>query len=155
MVPYGLSTLFYGLLSDRIGRRRVIYLSLASFTMLTFLTASARSAPQNLFWRTLTGLGASGVVPMALASIGSLFPPDRRGRPLGWLFGAMAGGMAFGSSLGVMLMPYVGWRVLFIGVANSSSVMVAAVSWREATGPIASIPSVPSMNPKHSRRRSF
>jgi predicted MFS family arabinose efflux permease len=54
---------------------------------------------------------------MALASIGVLFPPDKRGRPLGWLFGAMAGGMSFGSSFGVMLLPYVGWRALFIGVA--------------------------------------
>jgi hypothetical protein len=55
MVPYGLSTLFYGLLSDRIGRRRVIYLSLASFTMLTFLTASARST--NLILANANRLG--------------------------------------------------------------------------------------------------
>lgn len=31
MIPYGLSTLFYGLLSDRLGRRRIMHLSLAAF----------------------------------------------------------------------------------------------------------------------------
>jgi len=117
MVPYGLSTLFYGLLSDRFGRHRVMTLSLSAFFLLTILTATAQSAAQLLFWRLGTGIGASGIVPMAIASIGSMFPPQQRGRPLGWLFGAMAGGMAFGSSLGVILNPFVGWRLLFIGVA--------------------------------------
>jgi predicted MFS family arabinose efflux permease len=117
MIPYGLSTLFYGLLSDRLGRRHIIYLSLSAFTVLTLLTATAHSAQQMLVWRFLTGLGASGIVPLALASVGNMFPPERRGRPLGWLFGAMAGGMAFGSSFGVMLRPYIGWRMLFVGVA--------------------------------------
>jgi predicted MFS family arabinose efflux permease len=117
MIPYGLSTLLYGLLSDRLGRRRIIYLSLTAFILLTLLTATAHTAQQILFWRFLTGFGASGVVPLALASIGTMFPQERRGRPLGWLFGAMAGGMAFGSSFGVMLRPYIGWRMLFVGVA--------------------------------------
>jgi predicted MFS family arabinose efflux permease len=117
MIPYGLSTLFYGLLSDRLGRRHIIYLSLSAFAVLTLLTATAHSAQQMLVWRFLTGLGASGIVPLALASVGNMFPPERRGRPLGWLFGAMAGGMAFGSSFGVMLRPYIGWRMLFVGVA--------------------------------------
>ena len=37
MVPYGVSTLFYGLLSDRLGRRRIMLASLAAF-VLTALT---------------------------------------------------------------------------------------------------------------------
>lgn len=67
--------------------------------------------------RLLTGLGASGVVPLALALMGDLFPYRQRGRPLGWLFGAMAGGMAIGSTAGVILEPFVSWRGLFFGVA--------------------------------------
>ena len=123
MIPYGLSTLFYGLLSDRLGRRRIMLGSLVAFIFLTLITATARSAPQILWWRLLTGLGASGVVPLALALIGDLFPYEQRGRPLGWLFGAMAGGMAFGSSFGVILTPYIGWRMLFVGVASGAVVV--------------------------------
>lgn len=116
MIPYGVATLLYGILSDRMGRRPIIISSLALFALLTLLTALARSATQLIFWRLLTGVGASGVVPMGLALMGDLFPYEKRGRPLGWLFGAMAGGMAFGSTFGVLLEPLLGWRGLFVGV---------------------------------------
>jgi len=117
MIPYGISTLFYGLLSDRLGRRRIMLASLLAFVALTALTATAQSASQMILWRLVTGLGASGVVPLALALIGTLFPYEQRGRPLGWLFGAMAGGMAFGSTVGAVLEPFIGWRALFLGVS--------------------------------------
>src|SRR5713101_6519699 len=117
MIPYGVSTLFYGLFSDRLGRWRIMRVSLVAFLVLTALTATAQTASQMILWRVSTGLGASGVVPLALALIGDLFPYERRGRPLGWLFGAMAGGMAFGSTVGVILEPVIGWRMLFVGVA--------------------------------------
>lgn len=117
MIPYGVSTLFFGLFSDRLGRRRIMLASFLAFIGLTALTATARSPSQMLLWRLTTGLGASGVVPLALALIGTLFPFEQRGRPLGWLFGAMAGGMAFGSTFGAMLEPFIGWRGIFIGVS--------------------------------------
>ena len=123
MIPYGVSTLFYGLLSDRLGRRPILMTSLVAFTALTAATASAQSVSQMVAWRLLTGLGASGVVPLALALMGDLFPYEQRGRPLGWLFGAMAGGMAFGSTVGVLLEPFVGWRILFVGVAALSALV--------------------------------
>ena len=127
MLPYGLSTLFYGLLSDRVGRWRVMRFSLIAFVVLTALTETAHTASQLVVWRFLTGLGASGVVPLALALMGDLFPYERRGRPLGWLFGAMAGGMAFGSTVGVILEPFVGWRMLFVGVAVAAACVMAVL----------------------------
>ena len=117
LIPYGAPPLVYGPLSDRLGRDRVILASLLAFIILTAATATAWSPTSLLVFRLLTGLGASGVVPIALALLGDLFPFQERGRPLGWLFGAMAGGMAFGSTAGVMLEPVVGWRGLFLGVA--------------------------------------
>jgi predicted MFS family arabinose efflux permease len=125
MIPYGLSTLFYGLLSDRLGRLPIMLASLLAFVVLTAITATSQSAGAMIIWRLLTGLGASGVAPLGLALIGDLFPYERRGRPLGWLFGAMAGGMAFGSTVGVMVEPFFGWRMLFVAVAGSAlAVMV-------------------------------
>ena len=114
LIPYGIATLAYGLLADRIGIRPLIFASLAAFTTLTALTATAHSVAALTAWRVLTGLGASGVVPLALVLVGGMFPYEQRGRPLGWLFGAMAGGMAFGSTFGAVLEPFVGWRGLFL-----------------------------------------
>lgn len=125
LISYGASTLIYGVLSDRLGRRVIILVSLLAFIILTALTATASSAGQLMLWRLLTGIGASGVVPLALASMGSLFPYERRGRPLGWLFGAMAGGAAFGATAGVMLESVMGWRLLFAGVAIAAVVVFA------------------------------
>ena len=121
MIPYGVSTLLYGLLSDRLGRRRIMLASLLAFVGLTALTATAQSAAQLILWRLVTGLGASGVVPLARALIGTLFPYEQRGRPLGWLFGAMAGGMAFGSTFGALMEPFIGWRGIFLGVSLLSA----------------------------------
>lgn len=118
LLPYGAATLFYGPLSERFGRGWIILPSLLAFIALTALTAAAFSPSTLIAIRLLAGLGASGVVPIALALIGDLFPYAERGRPLGWLFAAMAGGMAFGSVGGVFLEPFIGWRGLFLGVAG-------------------------------------
>lgn len=117
LIPYGMATLVYGPLSDRFGRGRIIVSSMVAFILLTAATAATWSWSSLVALRLLTGLGASGVVPIALALIGDLFPFRERGRPLGWLFGAMAGGMAVGSTAGVMLEPIIGWRGLFLAAA--------------------------------------
>lgn len=123
LIPYGISTLFYGLLADKLGTKGIIITSLFVFSVLTALTAFSQSINQLIIWRFITGIGASGVVPLSLAWIGQSYSFEERGRPLGWLFGAMAGGGAFGSSLGVILEPFVGWRMLFIGVSIIAAII--------------------------------
>jgi MFS family permease len=81
--------------------QRVMLASQTAFAAPT--TRTATSIAQIELWRVLTGLGASGVVPLALVFVDKLFPYKQRGRPLGWLVGAVAGGMAFGSQLGTVL----------------------------------------------------
>lgn len=121
LIPYGLATLVYGLLADRLGVRPLIFASLGAFAVLTGLTATAQSIGALTAWRLVTGLGASAVVPLALVLIAKLFPYEQRGRPLGWLFGAMAGGMAFGSTFGAILEPFIGWRGVFLLVSAAGA----------------------------------
>ncbi|MBZ8178738.1 MAG: MFS transporter [Oscillatoria sp. PMC 1051.18] len=126
MLSYALMALFYGLLSDRFGRWSIIRLSLAIFVLCTALTATSQTASQMATWRLLTGIGASGVIPLTFALIGDLFPFDQRGAKLGLVFAAMEGGMAAGSAGGAILEPFIGWRSLFLGTA----VLAAIVLWR-------------------------
>ncbi|MEO6813941.1 MAG: MFS transporter [Ginsengibacter sp.] len=124
LIPYGIFTLFYGLLADKIGTKLIILISLFLFATFTALTAFSQSVPQLIFWRLLTGIGASGVIPISLAWIGQTYTYKERGRPLGFVFGAVAGGSAFGASAGVFLESFIGWKLLFIGVA-----VVALLIW--------------------------
>src|SRR5260370_28859304 len=74
MLPYGIATLFYGVLADRIGRKRVLLFSLAAFCVLTALTATAQSDTKLIALRLASCFGATRVVPPTLALFGTLFP---------------------------------------------------------------------------------
>jgi predicted MFS family arabinose efflux permease len=126
LVPYGMGTLLWGPLADRFGRRPVILSALALFTALALATASAPSVGWFIIWRAASGMGASGVVPVSLMLIGDLFPYEKRGPAIGWLFGGMAGGMAVGSTAGALAEPSVGWRGLFLITAAAGTVLIAA-----------------------------
>ncbi|GGF25563.1 MFS transporter [Echinicola rosea] len=130
MITYGISILFYGVLSDRFGRMRIIRFSLLAFILLTALTALAQTSSQLIMLRLFTGLGASGVIPMALALVGDLYEPHERGKPLGLLFAAMEGGMALGSTAGVVLEPFIGWRMLFLGIAILGAIILWFISFQ-------------------------
>src|ERR1700730_2000157 len=125
MLPYGISTLFYGPLSDRVGRKPVILTLLVMMVVTSAGVTTAHTAHQMLAWRLLGGIATGGIVPIALALLGDLFPYAERGRPIGWMFGAMAGGMAFGSTLGAFLNPIIGWRGEFLITAVLSGITLA------------------------------
>ena len=147
LLPYGIATLVWGPLSDRFGRKPVIFGSLVLFIALTAATASATSVASLVAWRFATGIGASGVVPISLTLIGDVVPFEKRGRALGWLFGSIAGGTAVGATVGALVEPLVGWQGLFLAVAafttmlGTAAVLMGAVPSlpRSAAPPLAAV----------------
>jgi predicted MFS family arabinose efflux permease len=127
LVPYGLTSLVWGPVADRMGRRPIILGCLLAFGAVTAGTATAGSVGEFVGWRVAAGVVASGVVPVSLALIADVLPFSRRGRALGWLFGGMAGGMAVGSTAGALGEPLVGWRGLFVIVAAGTALTLALV----------------------------
>jgi predicted MFS family arabinose efflux permease len=99
LIPYGISTLAYGTLSDWWGRTRTL-VGLLCFATTTMLMVSFAGSWQTLIAaRILSGVGCGGIVTIVLAIVGDRYPYAIQGRPTGRMFGAIAAGIGFGSTL--------------------------------------------------------
>ncbi|SFP00971.1 Predicted arabinose efflux permease, MFS family [Chitinophaga sp. YR627] len=124
LLGYGVFTLVYAPLSDRYGRFSIIVCSLCLFIIFSFCTAFVKDTSQMILLRLLTGISAAGIAPTTISWISDRFPYAERGYALGIFFGCMAGGMAFGSSVGALLAGIIGWRTLFSLVAFSGGIVL-------------------------------
>src|ERR1051326_6683276 len=115
-LPWALGAPFTGLLSDRLGRRPLIVLALAGIGVASIGAGFANTFATLMVARFAAGLfGAFGPASV-MASVGDLFPPQRRGMAMAWLnagFGlaAVAGVPAVGVIGGTL-----GWRAAFFSV---------------------------------------
>jgi predicted MFS family arabinose efflux permease len=147
LIPYGISTLVYGALSDRWGRAPML-MALLCFATTTMLVVSFTESWRTLLAaRILSGVGCGGIVTISLAAVGDRYPYEVQGRPMGRMFGAIAAGIGFGSTLGPILNPIVGWRNEFRGLAGVCAlaaifIMRCSKSTPEVTGRLSSFEQV-------------
>jgi len=72
-----------GWLSDRFGAKRIFTLSIGLFTLGSVLCAVATSAEMLVFFRLLQGLGGGFVLPLAMAYVYRMCPPQKIGTVMG------------------------------------------------------------------------
>ncbi|MCS6828878.1 MAG: MFS transporter [Caldilinea sp.] len=115
-------------LSDRYGRRSIYVLDIGLFAAGSALVMLAPNFALVILGRSVQGLGAGGIFPVAAAVIGDAFPPEKRGGALG-LIGAVFG-LAFilGPIVGGLLL-LLSWHWIFaINLPIAFALGVAA--WR-------------------------
>ncbi len=124
-----------GWLADRYGRKRLFIVSLALFGLGSLLSGLSPTLELLVGARVLQGLGGGALMPVGMAMIYELFPPDRRGTALGiWGVAAMAG-PAFGPVIGGYLATAVSWHWLFlINVPIGVIAIIAATRLLRDTG---------------------
>lgn len=109
--------LLFGMLSDRLGRVRVLTWTIVLFAVFTGLCAFAQGYWDLLFYRTIAGLGLGGEFGIGMALVAEAWPASKRARAssyvgLGWQVGVLAAAL-----LTPLLLPAIGWRGMFaIGV---------------------------------------
>src|SRR5438105_9514697 len=103
----------WGKLSDIYGRRTFFILGMVIFLVGSALAGTSQNMTELIIYRGIQGLGAGGMMPIALAIIGDLFPPAERGKWQG-LFVAVFGLSAIiGPTLGGWITDNWGWRWVF------------------------------------------
>jgi MFS family permease len=159
LLAYTVSMTFMGRLSDIIGRRRTYFACLIIFLIGSFIVAEvdfeARSGIAGALYsvvfritgerpdagsialvtiiigRVIQALGAGALVPISLALVGDLFPPNRRAQPLGligavdtlgWVLGHLYGG--------IMVALLAGSAAGFLGLFASLGLNWDAPDWR-------------------------
>jgi EmrB/QacA subfamily drug resistance transporter len=115
-------------LSDRLGPRPIYITSISLFALGSFLLVVGPTPEWLFVGRFVQGFGGAGIFPVAVAVIGDVFPPHKRGSVLG-LLGAVFG-LAFliGPILGGILLQF-SWQWLFlINIPIAVALIIGA--WR-------------------------
>ncbi len=107
----------FGVLADRFGRARALSWSILAYSVFTALTASARSLPALVLWRSLVGVGLGGEWAAGSVLVAETWPAEHRGKAVGLMQSGWAIGYILAALLASAILPRHGWRVLFaIGV---------------------------------------
>jgi EmrB/QacA subfamily drug resistance transporter len=103
----------YGKLADLFGRRRIFTLSVLLFILGASLCGMARTFPQLIVFRAIQGLGAGGVIPVAITVVGDIYSLEERGRIQGIFSGVWAISSLVGPAAGGLITDLLSWRWVF------------------------------------------
>jgi putative MFS transporter len=106
--------LFWGTVSDYIGRRTSFSATIGIFALFTGLVATSWNVASLAVFRFLSNFGLGGEVPVT-STLGAEFSPSRiRGAMAGNLLTAFPVGLIVAAGLSLSILPTFGWRALFV-----------------------------------------
>jgi EmrB/QacA subfamily drug resistance transporter len=126
----------FGKLSDIYGRKRLFMISIVIFVAGSALCGLATSMYELAGFRAFQGIGAGGIMPLALAVIGDIIPPRERARYQGYMMAVFASASVLGPVLGGLLsgandfLGVAGWRWIFyinVPIAIVALIVIARV----------------------------
>ena len=114
-----LGALLFGYATDRLGRKRLFFITVAVYLIATGLTAFSWSFASYAFFRALTGAGIGGEYAAINSAIDELIPARVRGRVDLIINGSYWIGAALGATATIFLLDphrlpiWLGWRLAF------------------------------------------
>lgn len=125
----GLLQPFVGVLSDRHGRKRFIVAGLAIYAAISFVYIVARSPLDLTLMRLVHGAGSAMVLPVIIAYLGDMTPPNKEGQYMAYLNIAIFGGLGAGPLLGGLLNDTAGIAAAFSLMGGLSAVALLLIIW--------------------------
>ena len=110
---FALMNLFHGALSDSFGRRPVVLVGLALFTLASLGCALSETIGQLITFRALQGMSAGAGVVVSRAIIRDMFPPEEAQRVMSQVTIFFGVAPAIAPMLGGFLFVHLGWHSIF------------------------------------------
>ncbi|MDR6639546.1 aromatic acid/H+ symport family MFS transporter [Paenarthrobacter nitroguajacolicus] len=124
-----IGTLSVGVLTDRVGRRKIMLASISWFSLCMLLTALAPTVEAFAALRFLTGLGLGGVVPTCIALTVEYARKDRRQIANAVMFSGYSVGGVLASLLAINLLPHMDFRWMY-AIGALPLVTLLPVVWK-------------------------
>jgi predicted MFS family arabinose efflux permease len=129
-LAWAFSSLIFGAVSDRAGRRPVLIPAVFAFSILSWLSGIVRGFGQLLFVRTLMGVAEGPTWSTITATVEESSAPQRRGRNVGIVVSAAAlVGHAVAPVLTTQVGVRFGWQTAFF-VAGVPGIILGVILWR-------------------------
>jgi EmrB/QacA subfamily drug resistance transporter len=103
----------FGRIADIRGRKRIFQIGIVVDAIASILCAISPSGGWLIFFRVLQGFGGSMIFGTAVAILTSVFPPQERGRALGFSTAAVYTGLSVGPLVGGFMTQHFGWQGIF------------------------------------------
>jgi EmrB/QacA subfamily drug resistance transporter len=115
----------YSRMADMYGRKPIFMAGIALFVGGSMLCGFANSMALLIIFRTIQGLGAGAVQPIAFTIAGDVFESEQRARIQGLFSGVWGAAAVVGPAIGSIITTTVGWRWVFF--VNAPVGLVAAI----------------------------
>ena len=119
-----------GKLADNLGRKRVFRWGIALNALASSLAFFSPSIEVILVLRFFQGMGAAMMFATSMALLISVFPPERRGLPLGLNAACVYLGLTLAPALGGWVTEALGWRFVFLMPLPLVAVVLTLITWR-------------------------
>jgi DHA1 family multidrug resistance protein-like MFS transporter len=118
-----------GRLSDRMGRRRILLVGLAGFSILSLLYVVVGNLWHLGVLRFVQGAASIMVTPIAQAYVGDITPRGKEGRMMNVFYSSMFIGVALGPLLGGWIGQRWSYEAAFVGMGMLSVLALVLVAW--------------------------
>jgi EmrB/QacA subfamily drug resistance transporter len=106
-------TPIWGKVSDLFGRRGLLRAAILVFLAGSALSGLAQNIVELIAFRALQGVGAGGVMTLAMATVGDIVSPRERGRYQGYIQSVFVLASVAGPLLGGLFVDHLSWRWVF------------------------------------------
>jgi AAHS family benzoate transporter-like MFS transporter len=103
----------FGLLADKLGRKKIILLTIFLFSFFTLLSGFANGPTMFIIFRVIAGIGLGGVMPNVIALTTEFAPKHIRSALVSFVFCGYSVGAIAAALTSRSLLPTVGWEPVF------------------------------------------